>query len=73
MKRIGWKRWTVVGTLALGANFQLTSCSVDENGMFSAFADPTGLSELRNQLFELSPFAAILENIPACGRSTVDE
>jgi len=43
--------------VAFAANFQISSCTIEENGILGGFADLFALGELRDQLFELSPLA----------------
>lgn len=61
MKGSRWKRWMVVAAAAVGMNFQLASCTLDEAGLFAGSLDTLGLSELRNQLFDSSPFSQFFD------------
>lgn len=60
-------RWATIGAVAVGTTFQAASCSIDELGVFNAFADSMALSNLRNQLFENSPFADVFEDFNGFG------
>ncbi len=56
-----WKflRRIAMATVGVGAMFQVSSCSVDDGGVLSAFADSAGLQDLRTQLLANSPLGAI--------------
>ena len=50
----GKRKWTlgyhaVVVAMSAGTMFQVSSCTVDDGGILSAFADTGALSDLRNQ------------------------
>ena len=68
-KRVGYRKsgWADITMMAAGTIFQISSCTLDENGVFNAFADTLALSDLRNQLFENSPFSDIVENFDGFG------
>lgn len=53
----------MLAAVATGTAFQLSSCSLDEGGVLSAFADTGGLSEWRNTLVENSPFGQFLDGV----------
>ena len=52
----------VVGAVALGTTFQIGSCTIDENGVLSVFADPLALIELGGEIFEDSPFLDLFDD-----------
>jgi len=56
-------RWGVLAAMACGANFQLASCNIEENGVVGGFADLLGLSDLHLQLLESSPFHEFFERL----------
>ncbi len=53
----------VIAAVAAGSAFQISSCSIDENGQINAFADTLAISDLRNQLFDASPIGRWLEGL----------
>jgi hypothetical protein len=53
----------VAALLATGSVFQMSSCSIGDDGALSAFANPRALSELGNDLFEASPLGRLLGGI----------
>ncbi len=61
MKRTKWKflRRIAVATVGAGAMFQVSSCSLDDGGVLSAFADAGGLQDLQASLLANSPLGAI--------------
>jgi hypothetical protein len=69
MKRNRWTRWAALAALAVGANFQLGQCTLSPEGVFSSTADLLGLADLRNQLFESSPFGQVFEGMTGMGQN----
>lgn len=47
-------RWAAAVALTAGAIFQISSCNISEEGVITAFADPSGFSDLSTQLHEQS-------------------
>jgi hypothetical protein len=49
-----WKRggFAVAAALTTGAVFQLSSCTISDDGVLSAFADPSGFADLGAQWHE---------------------
>lgn len=52
-----------IAVLATGSVFQLSSCSIGDDGTINAFANPRALSDFGNELFEASPFDRLLGDI----------
>jgi len=57
-----WKRGccAVAAALTTGAVFQLSSCTINEDGVLSAFADPSGFADLGAQWHENSVLGRLL-------------
>jgi len=47
-------RRAVLAAITAGTLFQASSCSIDGNGVISAFANPGTFVEIRNQLLDAS-------------------
>lgn len=63
----------IITAVAAGSAFQISSCSIDNQGALSAFANPQALSDLRNQLFEASPLGQLLDGVSGSINVSVGE
>ena len=64
MQSVGhhWKRnRRIAAALAAGAVFQISSCSVSDEGVITAFADPSGFADLGAQLHEDSLLGRVFD------------
>lgn len=56
-------RRAVFAAIAAGSVFQMSSCSINDDGTINAFANPRALVDLQNELFEASPFGRLLPEV----------
>lgn len=52
---------SIATAVAAGAVFQISSCSVDGNGVINAFADPGALADFTAQVYEQSFLARVFD------------